>query len=80
MSLFELSVLFVKKLNDNLYLYINYHTLNRMTIKNRYPIPLTSEIMNKIKKTTRFIRINILNIFHKIHIAKNNEEKTVFHI
>ena len=43
---FNFLILFIKKLDDNLYFYINYRVLNRMIIKNHYSISLIIEIMN----------------------------------
>src|SRR5947207_5240309 len=43
---FDSSILFIKNLDDNLRLYVDYRVLNRMIIKNRYSISLTIEIMN----------------------------------
>ena len=43
---FNFSILFIKKLDDNLRLYVDYRVLNHMIIKNRYSISLTIEIMN----------------------------------
>jgi len=45
-SPFGSPVLFIKKPDGSLCLCVDYRALNRMTIKNRYPIPLTSEIMD----------------------------------
>ena len=43
---FNFSVLFIKKFNDNLRLYVDYRALNCMIIKNHYSISLIIEIMN----------------------------------
>src|SRR5947207_2332281 len=45
-SSFDFSILFIKKLDNNLRLYIDYQALNRMIIKNRYFISLITEIIN----------------------------------
>ena len=79
-SSFDFSILFVKKLDDNLRLYVDYRALNRMTIKNRYSIPLVIEIMNRIKNVKHFIKLDIHDIFNRICVAKEDEYKIVFHI
>ena len=79
-SSFGSSVLFVKKPDDSLRLCVDYRALNRMTIKNRYPIPLTTEIMNRIKNAKRFIRLDIHDTFNRLRVAKEDEYKIVFHI
>ena len=71
-SPFGFPVLFVKKPDGSLRLCIDYRALNRMTIKNRYPLPLTSEIMDRIKGATCFTRLDVLDAFHRLRIAKGD--------
>jgi hypothetical protein len=77
-SPFGSPVLFVKKADGSLRLCVDYRALNRMTVKNRYPIPLMSEIMDRIKGATRFTRLDVLDAFHRLRIAKGDEWKTAF--
>lgn len=41
-------ILFTLKKDGSLCLYINYHGLNAIIIKNRYPLPLISEILDRL--------------------------------
>ena len=77
---FDSSILFIKKFDDNLYLYINYRILNRMIIKNYYLISFIIEIMNRIKDVKYFIKFDIWNIFNHIYIIKENKYKIIFYI
>ena len=77
-SPFGSPVLFVKKPDGSLRLCVDYRALNRMTIKNRYPLPLISEIMDRIKGATRFTRLDVLDAFNRIRIAEGEEWKTAF--
>ena len=77
-SSFGSSVLFVKKLDGSLRLCVDYRALNRMTIKNRYPISLTTEIMDRIKGAKRFTRLDVRDAFNRIRVAEGDEYKTVF--
>ena len=77
-SPFDSPVLFVKKPDDNLRLCVDYRALNRMTIKNRYPIPLTIEIMDRIRNAKEFIRVDVRDAFHRMRIAEDDEYKTAF--
>ena len=79
-SSFDSPVLFVKKFDDNLRLCVDYRALNHMIIKNRYPIPLIIEIMDRIKDAKCFIKLDIQDIFNHIHVAEEDEYKTIFHI
>src|SRR5881394_6564 len=71
-------VLFVKKPDGSLRLCVDYRALNRVTIKNRYPLPLMSEIMDRIKGATRFTRLDVRDAFNRLRIAKGDEWKTAF--
>ena len=78
MSPFSPPVLFVKKPDGSLRLCVDYRALNRMTIKNRYPISLISEIMDRIKGAKHFTWLDVLDAFNRIHIAEGEEWKTAF--
>ena len=43
-------ILFDQKSDSSLRLYSNYHDLNKLTIKNRYPLPLIGELLDKLKR------------------------------
>jgi len=75
----EASVLFVKKLNESLWLCMNYYDLNEITVKNNYSLFLLSETLNHFTHARHFIKIDIHNIYHCIWIRKSDEWKTTFH-
>jgi len=75
----EASVLFVKKLNESLYLCVNYHDFNKIIIKNNYSLSLLFETLNYFAHARHFIKINVCNIYHCIWICKSDEWKTTFH-
>ena len=77
-SPFGSPVLFVKKADGSLRLCVDYRALNRMTIKNRYPLPLTIEIMDRIKGATQFTRLDVRDAFNRIRVAEGDEWKTAF--
>ncbi len=78
-SFAKASVLFIKKLNESLYLCMNYHDLNEITVKNNYSLSLLSETLNHFTYARHFIKIDICNIYHCIQICKSDEWKTTFH-
>ena len=42
-------VLFVKKKDDSLRLYIDYRQLNKVTIKNKYPLPRINDLFDQLQ-------------------------------
>jgi hypothetical protein len=72
-SPFGSPVLFVKKADGSLCLYMDYRALNRITIKNHYPLPLTLEIMDRIKDATQFTRLDIRDAFNRLHVAEGDD-------
>lgn len=71
--LVETLILFVKKFDDSLRLCVNYLNLNAIFIKNKYFISLINEIFDRLKKTKRFIKLNLRNVYNLIRIKKNDE-------
>ena len=69
----ESSILFVKKPNEGLYLYMNYQELNIITIKNRYPLSLISESIDRLTIIKRYTQLNLIAIYYRLRIKKSNE-------
>jgi len=54
-------------------LYVNYKRLNKIIIKNRYPLLLVGELINRFSYAKIFIKLDICNIYYKIYIKKEDE-------
>jgi hypothetical protein len=54
-----LPVFFIKKKDGSLRLVQDYRALNSITIKNRYPLPLISELVNQLRGAKFFTKLNI---------------------
>jgi len=52
-------VFFVKKKDGKLHLVQDYHTLNAMTVKNKYPLPLIPELIAKLRGAKYFIKLDV---------------------
>ena len=72
------SILFVHKSEDDLWFCVNYKDLNVIIIKNCYSLLLIREILNWMSKTQYFIKLNVVTVFNKLWMIKNNEWLTVF--
>ncbi|KAI0999593.1 hypothetical protein K3495_g8606 [Podosphaera aphanis] len=71
-------ILFVKKSDRRLRLCTDYRALNAVTVKNRYPLPLVSETLDRLSKAKYFTKIDVIAAFNRIRIAKGDEWKTAF--
>ena len=71
-------VLFVKKKDGSLRLCVDYRGLNRVTIKNRYPLPLINNIMDRLGKAKYFTKIDLRAGYNNVRIKKGDEWKTAF--
>ncbi|KAK1909008.1 hypothetical protein P3342_011085 [Pyrenophora teres f. teres] len=71
-------ILFVKKPNGKWRLCVDFRRLNSATIKNRYPLPLMTELMDQIQGAKWFTKFDVREGFYRIRIAKGHEWKTAF--
>lgn len=71
-------VLFVKKPGGGLRFCVDYRALNAITKKDRYPLPLIHETLQRISKAKWFTKFDVPAAFHKIRIAKGDEWLTAF--
>ena len=66
-------MLFIKKVDNFLQLYVDYRNLNEITIKNNYSLSLFSKTLKRFAYAKHFIKINIRNAYYKIRIRKRDE-------
>jgi hypothetical protein len=70
--------LFVKKKDESLRLCVDYHPLNAVTIKNKYPLPCIDVLFNQFVGTKVFSKIDLRSGYHQIKIRASNIPKTTF--
>jgi hypothetical protein len=71
-------VLFIPKKNGKLRMCIDYRQLNSITKKDRYPLPLISEIQDRIGNAQIFSKIDLRWAYHQIRIKEGDEWKGAF--
>ena len=71
-------ILFVKKKDGSLHLYVDFHSLNCLTKKDRYPLPLISDLLDAPGKAHIYMKIDLRHTYHLIQIAEGDEAKTTF--
>jgi len=72
------SVFFIKKKDSLLRLVQNYRALNSMTVKNKYPLPLISELVSQLCRARYFTKLDVHWGFNNVHIKPRDEWKAVF--
>jgi hypothetical protein len=71
-------ILFTPKKDGGLRLCVDYRGINAITIKNRYPLPLVTEIMDRVTGANYFSKIDLKDAYHRIRIKAGDEWKTAF--
>ena len=71
-------ILFDKKPDGSLCLCVDYWGLNNITIKNRYPLPLVGESLDRLGRAKRFTQLDLTSAYHRMRIKEGDEWKTAF--
>ena len=71
-------ILFVKKKDGKLRLCVDYRGLNEVTKKDRYPLPLISQALDRLNTAKYFTKLDIKDAYHNVRIKEGDEWKTTF--
>jgi len=71
-------VFFIKKKNGSLQLVQDYRALNSMTVKNKYPLPLISELVSQLCGARYFTKLDVCWGFNNVCIKPRDEWKAAF--
>ena len=74
----SIPVLFVKKKDGSLRLCVNFCGLNHISKKNRYLLPLISDLLDSPHKAQVYSKIDFCHAYHLVHITDSDEWKTAF--
>jgi Reverse transcriptase (RNA-dependent DNA polymerase) len=70
---------FIKKKDRSLHPVQDYRKLNEMIVKNRYPLPLISELVNALQNAKYFTKLDVRWGYNNIRIKEGDEFKAAFH-
>lgn len=77
-SPFGAPILFVKKKDGSMRLCVDYRALNKLTIKNAYPLPKVDELLDQLHGACVFSKIDLRSGYHQIPVAGEDVMKTAF--
>ena len=71
-------VLFVKKKDWSLRLCIDYRQLNKVTVRNQYPLPRIDDLFDQLQGAKVFSKIDLRSGYHQLKIRREDVAKTTF--
>jgi len=77
-SLYSAPVLFAPKKDGKLRLCINYHKLNRQTLRDCYPTPVATDLIARTRGCKMFSKLDLQSGFHQLRIREGDQYKTAF--
>ena len=76
--LHDIPVLFIKKKDSSLYLYVDFHSLNYISKKDCYLLLLISNLLDLSYKAWVYSKIDLYHAYHLVCIADGDKWKTIF--
>ncbi|GJX25672.1 putative nucleotidyltransferase, ribonuclease H [Tanacetum coccineum] len=71
-------VLFVKKKDGSFRMCIDYRELNKLTIKNRYPLPRIDDLFDQLQGSSVYSKIDLRSGYHQLRVRERDIPKTAF--
>nr|GEV63997.1 putative reverse transcriptase domain-containing protein [Tanacetum cinerariifolium] len=72
------SVLFIKKKDGSFRMCIDYRELNKLTVKNRYPLPQIDDLFDQLQRSSVYSKIDLRSGYHQLRVQEQDVPKTTF--
>ncbi|GJX17669.1 putative reverse transcriptase domain-containing protein [Tanacetum coccineum] len=71
-------VLFVKSKDGSFWMCIDYRELNKLTVKNRYPLPRIDDLFDQLQGSSVYLKIDLRSGYHQLRVREEDIPKTAF--
>ncbi|GJZ52424.1 hypothetical protein Tco_0606939 [Tanacetum coccineum] len=71
-------VLFVKKKDRSFRMCINYQELNKLTVKNHYPLPRINDLFDQLQGSSVYSKIDLRSSYHQLRVREEDIPKMTF--
>ncbi|GJX47788.1 putative reverse transcriptase domain-containing protein [Tanacetum coccineum] len=71
-------VLFVKKKDGSFRMCIDYRELNKLTVKNHYPLPRIDDLFDQLQGLSVYSKIDLRSGYHQLRVRDEDIPKTAF--
>nr|GEX48884.1 putative reverse transcriptase domain-containing protein [Tanacetum cinerariifolium] len=78
LALWGAPVLFVKKKDESFQMCIDYRGLNKLTVKNRYPLPRIDNLFDQLQGSSVYSKIDLRSGYHQLRVCEEDIHKTAF--
>ncbi|GKE88683.1 putative reverse transcriptase domain-containing protein [Tanacetum coccineum] len=68
-------VLFVKKKDGSFRMCVDYHELNKLTVKNRYPLPRIDDLFDKLQRSSIYSKIDLRSGYHQLRVREQEFQR-----
>nr|GFC55406.1 putative reverse transcriptase domain-containing protein [Tanacetum cinerariifolium] len=71
-------VLFVKRKDGSFRMCIDFQELNKLTVRNRYPLPRIDDLFDQLQGSSVYYKIDLRSGYHQLRVQKEDIPKTAF--
>ena len=77
-SEFASPILLVRKKSGEIRMCVDYRALNKITIKDKYPIPLIDDQIDRLRGQQYFTSLDLFSGYYQVPVARDSRDKTAF--